>query len=145
MTDSPTLHDVIVIGSGFAGLAAAISAAENGAKVVVLEKMQVAGGNSSRSGGMMAIPGSSVQKEQGIEDSPAKLAADMKRIGLGLGDPEHIKVVTEHAAPTFEWTKKQGVVWRTDLTGKGGHSARRCLITEEGTGQGGCCSRKNPG
>ena len=39
-------------------------------------------------------------------------------------------------APTFEWTKKQGVVWRTDLTGKGGHSARRCLITEEGTGQG---------
>lgn len=47
--------------------------------------MQVAGGNSSRSGGMMAIPGSSVQKEQGIEDSPAKLAADMKRIGLGLG------------------------------------------------------------
>ena len=72
-------YDVIVIGSGFAGLAAAISAAENGAKVVVLEKMQVAGGNSSRSGGMMAIPGSSVQKEQGIEDSPAKLAADMKR------------------------------------------------------------------
>ena len=46
----------------------------------------------------------------------------MKRIGLGLGDPEHIKVVTELAAPTFEWTKKQGVVWRTDLTGKGGHS-----------------------
>ena len=71
-------YDVIVIGSGFAGLAAAISAAENGAKVAVLEKMQVAGGNSSRSGGMMAIPGSSVQKEQGIEDSPAKLAADMK-------------------------------------------------------------------
>lgn len=129
-------YDVIVIGSGFAGLAAAISAAENGAKVVVLEKMQVAGGNSSRSGGMMAIPGSSVQKEQGIEDSPAKLAADMKRIGLGLGDPEHIKVVTELAAPTFEWTKEQGVVWRTDLTGKGGHSARRCLITKEGTGQG---------
>ena len=95
-------YDAIVIGSGFAGLAAAISAAENGAKVAVLEKMQVAGGNSSSSGGMMAIPGSSVQKEQGIEDSPAQLAADMKRIGLGLGDPEHIKVVTELAAPTFE-------------------------------------------
>ena len=40
-------YDVIVIGSGFAGLAAAISAAENGAKVAVLEKMQVAGGNFS--------------------------------------------------------------------------------------------------
>jgi ribulose 1,5-bisphosphate synthetase/thiazole synthase len=59
-------YDVIVIGSGFAGLAAAISAAEKGAKVIVLEKMQVAGGNSSRSGGMMAIPGSTVQKEQAL-------------------------------------------------------------------------------
>lgn len=59
-------YDAIVIGSGFAGLAAAISAAEKGAKVIVLEKMQVAGGNSSRSGGMMAIPGSTVQKEQAL-------------------------------------------------------------------------------
>lgn len=131
-----TEYDVLVVGSGFAGLAAAIAAAEHGAKVAVLEKMLVPGGNSARSGGMMAIPGSEEQKRQGIQDSPAKLADDMTRIGQGLGDPAHIRVVTELAAPTFEWTKAQGVKWRTDLTGKGGHSAKRCLITEEGTGQG---------
>lgn len=129
-------YDVLVVGSGFAGLAAAIAAAERGAKVAVLEKMLVPGGNSARSGGMMAIPGSEEQKRQGISDSPAKLADDMFRIGQGLGDPAHIRVVTELAAPTFEWTKAQGVHWRTDLTGKGGHSAKRCLITVEGTGQG---------
>lgn len=139
MASQPILkdsYDVIVVGSGFAGLSAAISAAESGANVVVLEKMKIPGGNSARSGGMMAIPGSSVQREQGIEDSPAVAAEDMKRVGLGLGDPEHIKRVTELASPTFEWTKKQGVQWRTDLTGKGGHSRPRCLITKEGSGMG---------
>lgn len=131
------MHDVVVVGSGFSGLAAALAAKEAGADVVVLEKMAFLGGNSSLSGGMMAVPGSSVQKAQGIEDSPAKLEADMGRIGLGLGDPEHIKFVCEHAAEAFEWTKSaMGVEWNPHLTGKGGHSAERCLITTQGTGQG---------
>ena len=117
--------NVVIIGSGGAGLATAVSAAERGVKdILVLEKLAFLGGNTAIATGAFNTADPK-QKEQGIEDSPAKLAADMKRIGLGLGDPEHIKVVTELAAPTFEWTKKQGVVWRTDLTGKGGHSARR--------------------
>lgn len=131
------MTDVLVVGSGFAGMAAALAAAESGAKVVVVEKMAFLGGNSSLSGGMIAVPGSSVQKEQGVEDSPEKLMADMERIGQGLGDPEHIRFVCENAADTFEWTRKvMGVEWNTHLTGKGGHSASRCMITTQGTGQG---------
>lgn len=131
------MTDVLVVGSGFAGMAAALSAAESGAKVMVIEKMPVLGGNSSISGGMFAVPGSSVQKAQGIEDSPEKLEADMARIGQGLGDPEHIRFVCEKAAETFEWTKNViGVEWNTHLTGKGGHSAARCMVTKQGTGQG---------
>ena len=99
--------------------------------------MAFVGGNSSLSGGMFAVPGSSVQKEQGIKDSPEALMADMERIGLGLGDPQHIRFVCEHAAETFEWTRSYiGVDWNPTLTGKGGHSAERCLITRQGTGQG---------
>ena len=59
-------YDVIVIGSGFAGLAAAISAAEKGAKVIVLEKCRLPAVTLPVPGGMMAIPGSSVQKEQAL-------------------------------------------------------------------------------
>ena len=130
-------YDVVVIGSGFAGLSAALAAREAGASVAVFEKMAFIGGNSSLSGGMFAIPGSSVQKAQGIKDSPEALMRDMERIGLGLGDPEHIRFVCEHAAETFEWTKDFiGVEWNPHLTGKGGHSAERCLITRQGTGQG---------
>lgn len=130
-------YDVVVIGSGFAGLAAALAAHEEGAKTAVFEKMAFIGGNSSLSGGMLAVPGSSVQKAQGIKDSPEALEADMERIGLGLGDPAHIRFVCEKASETFEWTKKAiGVEWNENLTGKGGHSASRCMITKQGTGQG---------
>lgn len=137
--------DVLVVGSGFAGMAAALAAAKAGAKVLVIDKMAFLGGNSSISGGMLAVPGSSVQKEQGIEDSPEKLMADMARIGQGLGNPEHIRFVCENAADTFEWTRKvMGVEWNTHLTGKGGHSAARCMVTKQGTGQGilGPCAAK---
>lgn len=131
------MHDVLVVGSGFAGLSAALSAKLAGADVLVVEKMAFIGGNSSLSGGMIAVPGSSVQKAQGIDDAPEKLEADMTRIGQGLGDPNHIRFLCENAADTFEWTRKEmGVKWQTNLTGKGGHSAERCMITEEGTGQG---------
>ena len=53
--------DVIVIGSGFAGLAAAIEAKIGGASVVVFEKMRVAGGNSIINGGVIAAAGSAMQ------------------------------------------------------------------------------------
>lgn len=118
-------------------MAAALAAAEKGVKVKVIEKMAFLGGNSSLSGGMMAVPGSSVQKAQGIEDSPEKLIADMTRIGQGLGNSELIRFVCEKASETFEWTRtSMGVEWNTHLTGKGGHSAARCMVTKQGTGQG---------
>lgn len=131
------MTDVLIVGSGFAGMAAALAAAEKGVKVKVIEKMAFLGGNSSLSGGMMAVPGSSVQKAQGIEDSPEKLIADMTRIGQGLGNPELIRFVCEKASETFEWTRtSMGVEWNTHLTGKGGHSSARCMVTKQGTGQG---------
>ena len=95
------MTDVLIVGSGFAGMAAALAAAEKGVKVKVIEKMAFLGGNSSLSGGMMAVPGSSVQKAQGIEDSPEKLIADMTRIGQGLGNPELIRFVEALQKPSL--------------------------------------------
>ena len=60
--------DVIVIGSGFAGLSAAIEAHDAGASVKIIEKMDKPGGNSWINGGQVAAAGSALQKKQGIKD-----------------------------------------------------------------------------
>ena len=76
--------DVAVIGSGFAGLAAAIEAKEAGASVVVYEKMRVPGGNSIINGGVMAVAGSDMQEAKGIKDTPDLMLEDMMKAGLYL-------------------------------------------------------------
>ncbi len=62
--------DVIVVGSGAAGMAAAVRAAKGGLKVLVLEKADCFGGTTSVSGGGIWIPGSPQAKAEGLNDSP---------------------------------------------------------------------------
>ena len=131
--------DVIVVGSGFAGLAAACEAKKAGAKdVVVLEKMPTPGGNSIINGGVLAVPGNAAQKKLGIEDSPELLAEDMIREGLGLNYPDKVHTMTQAAYATYEWTVNElGVEWRKDKVGaEGGHSVPRHLFTTNGSGSG---------
>ncbi|NTV73969.1 MAG: FAD-dependent oxidoreductase, partial [Holophaga sp.] len=61
--------DVIVVAAGLSGLAAAISAAENGAKVVAFEKAGTTGGAANMGMGPLGI-GSSVQKHQMVSITP---------------------------------------------------------------------------
>ena len=57
--------DVVVVGGGSAGIAAAIEAAENGADVLILEKQGIVGGATTRSGGKLMANGTETQKAQG--------------------------------------------------------------------------------
>ena len=128
--------DVLVIGSGFAGLACAIEARKAGASVLVLEKMPTFGGNSIINGGIMSVPGNAAQKKLGIKDSPELLAEDMIREGLGYNYPDKVKAMAKEAYPTWEWTVKElGVEWIKDRVGaEGGHSVPRHLYTINGSG-----------
>lgn len=124
--------DVIVVGSGFAGLAAAAEAKNaNAGNVIVLEKMRAPGGNSVINGGIFAVPGNPAQVKLGIKDSPELLASDMIAAGLGYGYPEKIKAMTEEALPTYEWTVKELGVQYND---KVGHSVPRHVYTINGSG-----------
>lgn len=58
------IYDVVIIGSGFSGLAAALAAREAGASAAVFEKMAFVGGNSSLSGGMFAVPARACRKSR---------------------------------------------------------------------------------
>ncbi|GAC79942.1 3-oxosteroid 1-dehydrogenase [Gordonia malaquae] len=61
--------DVIVVGAGGAGLAAALTAKTKGLKTVLIEKSPYWGGSTSRSGGGVWIPNNSVLKRDGVEDT----------------------------------------------------------------------------
>jgi flavocytochrome c len=68
-TETKMTTDVVVIGAGGAGLAAAASANQNGAKVIVLEKLASTGGSTALSGGGISATGTKFQEEKGIKDT----------------------------------------------------------------------------
>ncbi|UCD08230.1 MAG: flavocytochrome c [Dehalococcoidales bacterium] len=122
------MTDVLIIGSGFAGLAAALEAANTGASVVVLEKMKAAGGNSIISDGGIAAAGTAMQKTRGISDSPELMFEDMLKAGLGINHPNLVRQVTERSNEVLQWTIDYlGVEYMDRLDIFGGHSVPRCL------------------
>jgi flavocytochrome c len=121
-------YDVVVIGTGFAGLAAAIEAKRAGASVCVLEKMKAAGGNSIISDGGIAVPASRDQAEQHIEDSKELFYEDMMRAGLHLNQPALVRTLADGANDAFEWSKSYlGVPYLDKIEIFGGHSVARCF------------------
>lgn len=124
--------DVVVIGGGGAGFAAAVSAKEAGADVILVEKLASVGGNTLISGGEYAAPANDIQKEEGIEDSKELFAKDVEEAG---GNPDLIKVLADKATEDAYWLRDDiGVEWLDSLMFFGGHSVKRSLIPAAHTG-----------
>ena len=118
--------DVAVIGGGGTGLAAAISALENGAgKVVIIEKLGYLGGSTNVSGGALNAVDDKRQKAQGIKDSiPTFYEATMKG-GHNVGTPELVHYLTDNAYKTVEWMEAQGVKFRDKIGAATGSLGQR--------------------
>ncbi len=129
-------YDVVVIGSGFAGLSAALEAKQAGKSVVVLEKMTIPGGNSAISGGLLAVAGSPLQERDGIKDTTESMFADMMKAGLGINHPELARMICEKSVETLRWTLSLGVEYKDNINHLGGHSVPRTYNTTCGTGSG---------
>jgi len=124
--------DVVVVGAGAAGLSAAIEAAENGAKVLVLEKRETIGGNTSISTAWMNAAGTSIQKQFGVlDDSPDIHFEDTMKGGDYKNDPKLVRILVDEAPKAVEWLKSLGAPF-PDLTLSGGSSKKRShMITRE--------------
>ena len=111
--------DVIVIGSGAAGLPAAIRAVEEGASVIVVEANYDVGGHAIISGGHMALGGGTrAQKKYNIPDSPDTVFSDLTdwSIVQPNGSPDFryndravMRAFADHCAQTFEFLLANGV------------------------------------
>lgn len=107
--------DVIVMGLGATGAAAAIEAHDNGAKVIILEKMPMAGGSTALSGGIIYAANTSVQKSAGISDSVDGMYKFWMTYNNNLLNPEMVKTLCNESAEIIEWLKKLGVEFPPNL------------------------------
>lgn len=118
--------NVAIIGGGGTGLAAAVSALENGAgKVVIIEKLGYLGGSTNVSGGALNAVDDKRQKAQGIKDSVETFYNSTMKGGHNVGTPELVRYLTENAYPTVEWMEKQGVVFRDRIGAATGSLGQR--------------------
>lgn len=87
---NPVQCDLLVVGSGASGLAAAVTAAWHGLKVVVVEKDDVLGGASAWSGGWMWVPGNPLAKRAGINEDPQQPRTYLKSQLGNRYNPERV-------------------------------------------------------
>lgn len=125
--------DVVVVGSGAAGLPAAIRASEGGASVIVVEANYDIGGHAIISGGNVPLGGgTSAQKKYGIHDSPDLVFSDLTdwTIVQPNGWPDYryndraiMRAFADHCAQTFEFLLANGVQFKdVPPDNQGGHN-----------------------
>ena len=117
-------YDLIVIGSGCAGLTCAIQARELGLKPVILEKMETFGGNSMRASSGMNASETIVQLKHGIVEDWHDFYEETYKGGGKLNDPELLEYFASHGALAIDWLAAHGIVL-DDLTITGGMSRMR--------------------
>lgn len=124
-------HDVLVIGSGAAGLSLALSLADN-ARVALLSKDQLSSGSTRHAqGGIAAVMDTNDSFESHIQDTHVA--------GAGLSDADAVRFSIEQSQNAINWLLDQGVEFDTEddgfhLTKEGGHGFRRILHAADATG-----------
>ncbi len=101
--NAPVNYDVVVVGSGGAGLAAAIQAHDEGASVLIVEKMPTIGGNTIKASAGMNAAETRFQRVKGIQDSKELFYEETLKGGGNKNNPELLRRFVENAPEAIEW------------------------------------------
>ncbi|WP_301097398.1 FAD-dependent oxidoreductase [Turicimonas muris] len=99
-------YDVVVVGGGGAGLAAACRAGELGLKAIVLEKTGLLGGSSLLCGGQFSTFGTDLQKAKGKTDTADIFYNDMIKTGKGMNDPKVVRAFVNMSKIQYDFLTK---------------------------------------
>ena len=100
--------DVAVIGSGVTGLAAALTAAEGGARVIVFEKQRSLGGSSNFFYGIFAVE-SEMQRQRYISYSRDQAFKNIMEYSHWRANPRLVRSIVDESGATIAWLQQQGV------------------------------------
>ncbi|MFZ2168337.1 MAG: L-aspartate oxidase [Methylococcaceae bacterium] len=131
-------YDVLIVGSGGAGLSLALKLADHSIRIAVLSKFALTAGSTYYAqGGISAVFDADDSIESHIEDT---LDA-----GAGLCNPDIVRLTVTHGKSSIDWLREQGVVFTEEqtesgeiklhLNREGGHSHRRVVHTADATGK----------
>lgn len=133
--------DLVVVGSGAGGLTTAISAADSGLKVLVLESTKWCGGTTALSGGGVWVPGNHYMKEIGIEDSYEEAKGYLKNVLGEYYEDKKIDVYLKYSSEMLNYLEEKTDVklMATDIPdyepSNPGWKKGRCLLTESYDGR----------
>ena len=99
-------YDVVVVGSGAAGMVAALTAAHQGLSTVVVEKAPHYGGSTARSGGGIWIPNNEILKRDGVTDTPEAARTYLHGIIGDVVDPKRIDTYLDRAPEMLSFVLK---------------------------------------
>ena len=117
--------DILIIGSGAAGLSASIEASSRGAGVKIFEQAPTWGGASIISGGGCLMVDTALQRKRGIKDSIELATEDWYKWSKGTADMEWARYYIERSCPDlYNWTERLGVGW-SDLLPQEGNTVPR--------------------
>lgn len=126
--------DVLIIGAGGAGLTAALSALQNGAKDVIVIEKQATFGNATAVAGGLAGGCSELQKSFGItEDSPEQIYADIMKGGENANQEDLVKVWSENMGSTLDWLIANGVPITQQFSNFPEHTYQRSYQVDGGS------------
>ena len=116
--------DVVVIGAGGAGLTSAIAAHEKGAKVILIEKTELLGGNTNYATAGLNAAGTKIQEKLGEKDSSELFYEDTMKGGKNKNNKELVKVLANNSSAIVDWLIERGADL-SEITSTGGQSAKR--------------------
>ncbi|MCW2620971.1 MAG: putative Succinate dehydrogenase [Frankiales bacterium] len=97
--------DVVVVGTGAAGLTAAVRASDAGARVLVVEKSTLVGGSTSVSAGIVWVPLNAHQAEWGISDTREEALAYVRRLSGRVADPDLLELCVDRGGEMLAYVE----------------------------------------